>query len=586
MENKISSFAHFWSYFSTGMQLATAVGSSNFNSLVDFTNLLTSMIWTYETENVEHQRIGAVFRRYLLSIQNQGISEVMERLRRQDQGAGLVSTFKNAHGGFGTGLMLSNGDAGLAAGEEVAELLMKSIVDDKRMQELNNQRKRTRRRRATSYSSDDSFSFRADALRSHSNYPSEAIKAASRSELLSRLDQLVTQVTENCIHACILHSPHGNMQTKPTEFLVSFMSFLMNQLQLPSPNYFLSLDGCKNKLMLLAIASLHPTAMDLEDRVFVQMQLSSRNDDWSKHFHQLVVQNSSPNHVSLYQKLVAKLAHDCNHHFEDEKLLHSEDEEKEDSLKSSSSDEVAVMLEKIQHLPVAFLDEDEMNSLSRICDEEFKNVTKNIAAKVEKKTFQMRRDHAGIIADVTAKAIEATGVAMAAQDVLRKDHLMNLTEQMAQDIHTRQVIARIVENCHERGPWPSSQRNSQCDNSSWKLDEIEGHQRMRLRLCRSTKNLDKKFYLNSSSVEENDHQAISPFGHLLKGSDVGGVRPGWASVMIKQFGQKNQSPIVKVMESCLLVIPSGESFSQFLFRLLIPGSCLIFRRSSRRMLTD
>ena len=109
---------------------------------------------------------------------------------------------------------------------------------------------------------------------------------------------------------------------------------------------------------------------------------------------------------------------------------------------------------------------------------------------------------------------------------------------------------------------------------------------MRLRLCRSTKNLDKKFYLNSLSVEENDHQAISPFGHLLKASDVGGVRPGWASVMIKQFGQKNQSPIVKVMESCLLVIPSGESFSPFLFRLLISGSCLIFRRSSRRMLTD
>ena len=115
----------------------------------------------------------------------------------------------------------NNGDGGATglAGEEVTELLMKSIVDDKRMQEMNQRR----RERALSYSSDNSFSFRADALRSHTNYPSEATKLASRSDLSDRINQLIKKVTSICLHA--------TPTSLPKDFLISFMSMLMGQLQ-------------------------------------------------------------------------------------------------------------------------------------------------------------------------------------------------------------------------------------------------------------------------------------------------------------------------------------------------------------------
>ena len=568
------------------MHLATAAGSSSFNTLLDFTNLLISMICTYDSDKEEHQEIAATFRRYLFSIFNEGISDILQRLRRLDfnhhhHGA-TAANFRNSFPY--SGLILSNGEASAGAGEEVTELLMKSIVDDKRMQELNQQERTMRRRRATSYSSDDSFSFRADALRSHSNHPSEAIKPASRSELLNRLDQLVNQVTENCIHACSM--PGSNGVPKPKEFLVSFMAFLMAQCQSAQAHQtYLSAESCQSKLIRLAIASLHPTAMDLEDKVYLQMQLSSAHDNWTRVFHSVVVQNSSTFQVALYKKLVAKLAHDCQQHFKNTTKCPSGQEQQEesekDSLKSSSSDaSVTMVLENIQQFSSPSLSnvaDDNGEDLQRECEEEFKNVTKSIAAKVEKKTFQLGRDHAGVIADVTAKAIEATSVAMAAQDVLRKDNLMRMTNQLAKEMRTRHIIAQVVTNLtHERGPWKPIHKGQK--KSSWKLDEIEGHQRMRLRLCRSYKTLDEKFYLNQAEDDYEDDECFQAptklFHHIMRPTQQSGKRfPGWASVLIEQFGlPKNlnlSSGIVKVMETCWLVIPVGE----------VPGEILLTHQS-------
>ena len=537
-----------------GMHLATAAGSSSFNTLLDLTNLMISMICTYDNDKEEHQEIVATFRRYLFSIFNEGISDILQRLRRLDfNTAGGGATFKNSL--KYSGLILSNAEAGAANGEEVTELLMKSIVDnDKRMQES----RPMRRRRATSYSSDDSFSFRADALRSHSNHPSEAIKPASRSELLNRLDQLVNQVTENCIYALAMP---GNGK-KPKEFLVSFMTFLMAQCQADHQRY-LSAESCQSKLIRLAIACLHPN-MNLEDKVDLQMQLSSAHDNWSRVFHSVVVQNSSTFQVSLYKKLVAKLAHECQQHF---KNVQEHQESEKESLKSSSS----MVLENIQQFSSLSIDGGDDDVIIRECEEELKNVTKSIADKVEKKTFQLGRDHAGVIADVTAKAIEATGVAMAAQDVLRKDNLMLMTNQLAQEVRTRHIIAQIVANLtHEKGPWrPTSKGHLK---SSWKLDEIEGHQRMRLRLSRSYRTLDEKFYL--AQADDDYEVPTKLFNHIMRPLQSSGKGfPGWAEVLIEQFDgvPKNlkSSSIVKVMETCWLVIPVGE----------VPGEILLTHQS-------
>ena len=115
------------------------------------------------------------------------------------------------------------------------------------------------------------------------------------------------------------------------------------------------------------------------------------------------------------------------------------------------------------------------------------------------------RGHEVLISNLVSKAIETTAAASLAKDSLRKSYLTSLTDQMARDMATRRLIASQVANLtHERGPWPMVAKQQ----TSWKLDEIEGNQRMRLRLCRSFKSLDEKFYRENSEVPKSTSHPV------------------------------------------------------------------------------
>ena len=80
---------------------------------------------------------------------------------------------------------------------------------------------------------------------------------------------------------------------------------------------------------------------------------------------------------------------------------------------------------------------------------------------------------------VTLKAVEVTKVAMTAQDDERKKFIVHIRDTLSEKVRARQLWQVVIKNAvHERGIW----HFPECYPSNWRLDEMEGAQRMRIRL--------------------------------------------------------------------------------------------------------
>ena len=79
---------------------------------------------------------------------------------------------------------------------------------------------------------------------------------------------------------------------------------------------------------------------------------------------------------------------------------------------------------------------------------------------------------------VTIKAIEVTKVAMKAQDDERKKFMVSIRDTLSEKVRARQLWQDVIERAiHERGLWHFPQFYP----NNWRLDEMEGAQRMRIR---------------------------------------------------------------------------------------------------------
>ena len=161
------------------MHFASASGSENFRLLETLVNMLLHMANFYDVTSSSHH-VGAGFRKFALNILTDSVADVIERILRLESPKKKRSAAATAAG--------ANHDFSpyMPVAEEVTEMLMRGFVDDPRQS-----------KHAASFASEESFSFHADVLRSHS----EATKVASRSDLLERLHQMY--VTFNIRLLCI-----------------------------------------------------------------------------------------------------------------------------------------------------------------------------------------------------------------------------------------------------------------------------------------------------------------------------------------------------------------------------------------------
>ena len=432
-------------------------------------------------------------------------------------------------------------DAGVP-NEEVTELLMKGILDDHQQSMFKIE---VTRPRAMSSTSANSFSFRADPLRSHTTNMQEAVKPANRNDLTDRLHSIVDTATEIC-----LHMPTCALQK---DFVVSIMALLMSQLD----SKLLPTQFCQKRLVALHIFVLHPK-VPLQDRLYILKELHIHHANWSRLFLQIVHQDNAEQ-AQIYRFFVFKLAKD----YERQQKQSS----KRGSLDSLSSGDLTSLIEAAnpqgaKEFNSSEEDKEPPEFVSKYVEQQIENC-KSFARRIEVCMTRVFRKHEDRMNVLTSKAIDVTGVSMKAQDAFRKSYLVGLRDQLAADVNSRETLQQVIQGlAHERAIWSQEDENDDDDrNFIWGMDEVEGPQRMRIRMRKGRKQLDPRFYLEEGRPLPDVKKEL-PFSYLLDSTEDGSSS-SLAGIMVTQLSQRQSSP-VKLMEKCYLVIPLGEIVGEVL----------------------
>ena len=484
------------------------------------------------------------------------------RIERHDRHKGRTSSTTDYDSSSFANQFAANDSTTIAGlpNEEVTELLMKSILDDhhQMMQQMNN------RTRAISSSSSNSFSFRADPLRSHTNHHQEGVKPASRSDLLDRLHNLVDIATDMC-----LHMPTSALHK---DFMTAMMALLMSQMQ--SSTKLLPLTFCRTRLLAINIYALHQK-IGLQDRLHILKALHLQHPQWSRLFQQLAIQDCPAEQGLLYRFFVFKLAKE----YEQQNCLKRKDAAGDSiSLDSASSGDLISLIKATNSHSIAELS-DEDPVVKKYLGQQALNC-RSFVRRIEVCMARVLRQHEDKMSVLVSKAVDVTCASMVAQDSFRKSYLVGLRDQLASDVSSRETLMQIIKGLvHERAIWgrDKSKREDSSKHSkvSWKLDEVEGPQRMRIRLCEAKKNLDPRFYLEEGRAtgDEAMPNESLPFAFLVMPNPEKAVASfeGLAGIMVTQLSQSESSP-VKHMEKCWLVIPLGEVPGE----ILLTEDCLYF----------
>lgn len=431
-------------------------------------------------------------------------------------------------------------------GEEVTELLMRTLVEDPLQ---------AARPRMASISSQESFSFKGDALRAHSSQPGESIRPASRSELIDRLHHLVHFQTELCLYA--------PTQALPREALLTLMNLLMTHMPMTSNrNSLFTKSFIHSKLMALALRSL-----SLDDRFHFQKRLHQRQPAWSRLFQELVMGAGlgAPDHITLYRLLMIDMA--LEHQNEEKKSLNSSEIIPGSSTSSSEDEKLTFLTEALRwnapDTASRLLQKQQREDLWKKHQSQWKASHLSFVRRNEIFMARLWRHHDEKIKAIAAEATMATSVAMTAQDHGRKRRIIEQRDHLGEDILARRKLGDLLQSLsNPRGPWPSEK----IIPTGWTLDETEGPQGMRIRLRPAPgRDLNPKFYREDAQPPEteSDHRpSLSDFFRPLERTTL--TRGSLAEILVSQLSQDN-SVSVKVMEGCNLVIPQGE----------IPGEILL-----------
>ena len=329
-------------------------------------------------------------------------------------------------------------DAGVP-NEEVTELLMKGILDDHQQSMFKIE---VTRPRAMSSTSANSFSFRADPLRSHTTNMQEAVKPANRNDLTDRLHSIVDTATEIC-----LHMPTCALQK---DFVVSIMALLMSQLD----SKLLPTQFCQKRLVALHIFVLHPK-VPLQDRLYILKELHIHHANWSRLFLQIVHQENAEQ-AQIYRFFVFKLAKD----YERQQKQSS----KRGSLDSLSSGDLTSLIEAAnpqgaKEFNSSEEDKEPPEFVSKYVEQQIENC-KSFARRIEVCMTRVFRKHEDRMNVLTSKAIDVTGVSMKAQDAFRKSYLVGLRDQLAADVNSRETLQQVIQGlAHERAIWSQEDEN-------------------------------------------------------------------------------------------------------------------------------
>lgn len=155
-------------------------------------------------------------------------------------------------------------------------------------------------------------------------------------------------------------------------------------------------------------------------------------------------------------------------------------------------------------------------------------------------------------------AIQVTKAVTKMQDQARKTVISQMKADMAQTIKNRQICERIIDRyTHEKAIWHFKEKHPQ----SWCLSEVEGSQRMRIRLERKFSNIDAKFYLEehrSKAKRDSEGQGdlqLSPFGFLTR------YMSDMSSILVENL---NSDDHIRFMEKVVLVVPEEEIHGEIL----------------------
>ncbi len=469
----------------------------------------------------------------------------------------------------------TNGDAGIP-GEEVTDLLMRSLVEDNLLFDQN------RRRRVPSSSAASSFSFTPDILTSAQN---DNVKQAGRGDLVERLSGLVDFATDVCVH-----TPVKGINV---EFLVSFTALLLNQVEAPASamstgqsqmskgrTRILSQEMLCTKLMSLMLCAFNPES-DLAIRLELVRGLQDIHPHWARLFQVAVLNQCPADQAILYKEFVAKMVRENEAANTRDDLAHDADDEDVVVLenKSTTSTGLSSLTSAVDVQANGGPNNNDPGAPS--VDRLKKNLTQSRKSFLRRCELQITRAltrQEERLTFLSSVAVEVTSASMRAQDAMRKEYLIGIRDALACEVTTRQELHKIVQsNIHERGPW---RQTVPSDGVSWKLDDIEDIQRIRIRLQRSRKDLDPKFYRKDEALrcEENPLEKVlkpmSPVNYRERAASSSSIiasqnnTAGLASILVTHLSSKDASS-VKHMEQCRLVIAAGE----------VPGEVLLTDRS-------
>ena len=546
----------------SGLHFVSAQGVNNFRAIENLINIMLHMAHHHDHiaaesgHNSNHWSIAMSFRRTISNILKDCITEIIERVERFDRKKGKshgTSPSKMAVHQFAGG----NNDAGIP-NEEVTELLMKGILDDHQQSVFKIEVTRPRAMSVTS--SANSFSFKADPLRSHTNNMQEAVKPANRNDLSDRLHSIVDTATEIC-----LHMPTCALQR---DFVVSIMALLMSQFE----SKLLPSQFCQKRLVALHIFVLHPK-VPLQDRLYILKELHTHHANWSRLFLQMVHQENAEQ-AQIYRFFVFKLAKDY-----ERRQQRQSSKRGNGSLESLSSGDLTSLIEAANPQGAKEFNNSEKENVaaaeppefvSKYVEQQIENC-KSFARRIEVCMTRVFRKHEDRMNILTSKAIDVTGVSMKAQDAFRKSYLVGLRDQLAADVSSRDTLQQVIQGLvHERAIWSQDDYDEDDQQFTWDMDEVEGPSRMRIRMRKGRKKLDPCFYLEEGRRPSQEQRQQQPdtlqkklprFSYLLD-STKNGSSSSLAGIMVTQLSQRQSS--VKLMEKCYLVVPLGEIVGEVL----------------------
>eukprot|EP00095_Tigriopus_kingsejongensis_P007229 snap_masked-scaffold1635_size32709-processed-gene-0.7 protein:Tk07229 transcript:snap_masked-scaffold1635_size32709-processed-gene-0.7-mRNA-1 annotation:"lysosomal trafficking" len=162
---------------------------------------------------------------------------------------------------------------------------------------------------------------------------------------------------------------------------------------------------------------------------------------------------------------------------------------------------------------------------------------------------------------VNQSAVSVTHSVMKVQDEARKVVIAGMKADLAKAIKGRQLCEEIVHSfTHERAIWHFREKYPQ----SWALSEVEGAQRMRIRLERRYSRVDPKFYLEEHRFKAKRDSQLSdgagpdgerPFAFLTR------YQADMSSILIENL---NSDDHIRFMDKAVLVVPEEEVHGEIL----------------------